>query len=92
LKEPVAGPEAGKRGLVDLILTFRDGRSWAVEIKRGLSPVLNAGFFTALDDLKPDKAFVVYGGSERYRLKPEVEAISLLDLQRELLGEREQTP
>jgi hypothetical protein len=77
---------------VDLILTFRDGRSWAVEIKRGLSPVLNAGFFTALDDLKPDKAFVVYGGSERYRLKPEVEAISLLDLQRELLGEREQTP
>ena len=71
---------------VDLVLTFRDGKSWAVEIKRGLSPVLSAGFFTALDDLKPDKAFVVYGGDDRYRLKPEVEAISLLDLQRELLG------
>jgi len=71
---------------VDLVLTFRDGKSWAVEIKRGLSPVLSAGFFTALDDLKPDKTFVVYGGDDRYRLKPEVEAISLLDLQRELLG------
>jgi len=71
---------------VDLVLTFRDGKSWAVEIKRGLSPVLSPGFFTALDDLKPDKAFVVYGGADRYRLKPEVEAISLLDLQRELLA------
>jgi hypothetical protein len=29
---------------------------------------------------------VVYGGDDRYRLKPEVEAISLLDLQREPLG------
>ena len=71
---------------VDLVLTFRDGKSWAVEIKRGLSPVLSAGFFMALDDLKPDKTFVVYGGEDRYRLKPDVEAISLLDLQRELLG------
>lgn len=71
---------------VDLVLTFRDGKSWAVKIKRGLSPVLSAGFFMALDDLKPDKTFVVYGGEDRYRLKPDVEAISLLDLQRELLG------
>jgi len=71
---------------VDLVLTFRDGKTWAVEIKRGLSPTLGSGFFLALEDLKPDKAFVVYGGDERYRLKPEVEAIPLLELQEELLG------
>lgn len=71
---------------VDLVLTFRDGKSWAIEIKRGLSPTLSSGFFSALEDIKPDQAFVVYGGDERYRLKPEVDAISLLDLQRELLG------
>jgi len=71
---------------VDLILTFRDGKSWAVEIKRGLTPVLSSGFFAALQDLKPHKAFVVYGGHERYRLKPKVEAIPLMDLQQELLS------
>jgi len=71
---------------VDLVLTFRDGKTWAVEIKRGLSPKLSSGFFLALEDIKPDKSFVVYGGDERYRLKPEVEAIPLLELQRELLG------
>ena len=70
---------------VDLVLTFRDGTSWAVEIKRGLSPVLSPGFYSALEDLKPDKTFVVYGGDERYRLKPEVEAIPLRDLQNCLL-------
>lgn len=71
---------------VDLVLTFRDGTRWAIEIKRGLSPVLSPGFYSALEDLKPDKTFVVYGGDERYRLKPNIEAIPLLDLQRELLS------
>lgn len=71
---------------VDLVLSFRDGRSWAIEIKRGLSPTLSPGFFSALEDIKPEKSFVVYGGDERYRLKPGVEAISLLDLQQKLLA------
>jgi len=71
---------------VDLVLTFRDGKTWVVEIKRGLVPVLSSGFFAALKEVKPDQAFVVYGGDERYRLKPDVEAIPLLDLQRELLS------
>jgi hypothetical protein len=32
-----------------------------VEIKRGLSPELKPGFFSALEDVAADKAFVVYG-------------------------------
>jgi hypothetical protein len=32
---------------VDFVLTFRDGKSCAIEIKRGLSPVLSPGFYSA---------------------------------------------
>lgn len=74
---------------VDLILKFRTGETWAIEIKRGLSPVLNPGFYSAVEDVAADKAFVVYGGEETYRLKPGIEAIGLKSLQAMLL-EREQ--
>lgn len=71
---------------VDLVLKFRTGETWAVEIKRGLSPALKPGFFSAVEDVAPDKAFVVYGGEETYRLKPGIEAIGLKALQEALLA------
>jgi hypothetical protein len=40
-------------------------------------------------DVAADKAFVVYGGEETYRLKPGIEAIGLRPLQEMLLA-REQ--
>ncbi len=49
--------------LVDLLLVRR---RWAVEIKRGMVPSPGRGFSTALEDTKPDRAFIVYGGTERY--------------------------
>ncbi len=70
---------------IDLILKFRNGESWAIEIKRGLSPDLSRGFYSALDDVKPTKSFVVYGGEDRFRLWPDIEAISLCLLQTTLL-------
>lgn len=70
---------------IDLVLSFRDGTSWAVEIKRGLSPSLSPGFYSAVEDVRPEMSFVVYGGDERYRLKPGIEAIPLRDLQQCLL-------
>lgn len=70
---------------IDLILKFRSGEKWAIEIKRGLSPELSRGFYSALEDVKPAKSFVVYGGDDRLRLKPEVEAISMRLLQTQLL-------
>lgn len=70
---------------IDLILKFRTGESWAIEIKRGLSPSLAPGFFLALEDVKPAKSFVVYGGDDRFKLKPHVEAIGLRLLQTTLL-------
>ncbi len=62
---------------IDLLLELpREGR-WAIEIKRGLSPKLEKGFQIACDDLKPDRCFVVYGGEDRYPIKPGVEVIGL---------------
>lgn len=69
---------------VDLVLDWPDGRVWAVEIKRSLAPKVTRGMRSALEDLKPDRSFVVYAGEERFRLDTEIEAISLIDLCSEL--------
>jgi hypothetical protein len=45
-----------------------------------LAPKLERGFHSALDDLEPERSFVVYPGGERYRLGPSTEAISLAEL------------
>lgn len=65
---------------IDLILRWADGREWAVEVKRSLAPKLERGMRSALADLAPERSFVVYPGSERYRLGPETWATGLADL------------
>lgn len=69
---------------VDLVLTWADGREWAVEVKRTLAPKLTRGMRSALDDIEPERSFIVYPGSERYRLADGVEAIDLGNLCEEL--------
>jgi predicted AAA+ superfamily ATPase len=63
---------------IDLVLDLpgRKGR-WAVEIKRGLSATPSRGFHNALEDLKPKRAFIVYGGEERYPVGESIEAVGL---------------
>jgi predicted AAA+ superfamily ATPase len=65
---------------VDLVLSWPDGRDWAIEIKRSLSPKLERGLHSALADLEPERSFVVYPGSERYKLSDATEAIDLAGL------------
>jgi len=65
---------------VDLILSGLGGREWAIEVKRSLAPKLERGFHSALTDLQPQRSFVVYPGSDRYRLGPGTEAIGLAEL------------
>ncbi|MGC1164622.1 MAG: ATP-binding protein [Solirubrobacterales bacterium] len=65
---------------VDLVLTWADGREWAVEVKRSLAPKLERGLRSALADIEPQRSFVVYPGSERYRLGAGCEAIGLAAL------------
>jgi len=65
---------------IDLVLSWRDGREWAIEVKRSAAPKLERGMRSALEDLRPERSFVVYPGRERYRLGPDTEAIGLSEL------------
>jgi predicted AAA+ superfamily ATPase len=73
---------------VDLILEFAPGRLWAIEIKRSLAPAVSKGFHSALRDLKPGAAWVVYPGGDRYSTGPGIEVIPLVALMAELRGMR----
>lgn len=65
---------------IDLLLEIPGAGLWAIEIKRGLSAKPERGFHQACEDLKPDRRFLVYSGTERYPLGGEVEAIGLHDM------------
>ncbi len=69
---------------IDLLLELPGGKVWAIEIKRGTVPKLEKGFQIALDDVEPDKAFIVYGGDERYPKGQGIEVIGLHEMASEL--------
>ncbi|OGA25748.1 MAG: ATPase [Betaproteobacteria bacterium RIFCSPLOWO2_02_FULL_65_24] len=60
---------------IDLVIERHDGQRLAFEIKLGSAPAPTRGFWSALSDLKPGAAFVVYPGKERYPLGHGVEAL-----------------
>ncbi|MEP7353021.1 MAG: ATP-binding protein [Acidobacteriota bacterium] len=65
---------------IDLLLEIPNHGLWAIEIKRGLSANPEKGFFTACEDLKPARRFLVNSGAERRAINPEIEAIGLLEM------------
>ena len=65
---------------IDLLLAWPGGELWAVEFKRSLSPKLERGFYSACEDLKPTKKWVVYPGSESYPMAAHIQAVPLHDL------------
>lgn len=73
-----------RQAAFDLLIERPDGRLWAVEIKRGRAARIEKGFHQARADLKPERAFVVYNGAERYPAAEGVEAIGLRQLADEL--------
>ncbi len=71
---------------VDLVLEFPGlTEKWAIEIKRGLTAKPKKGFYNAINDIQPDKAFVVYAGEERYPVSEGVEAIGVAEMANVLL-------
>lgn len=70
---------------IDLVLTL-PGKTgtWAIEIKRSLTARPERGFYNALDDIKPAKAFVVHAGQNRYPVTGGIEAIGLRELAQEI--------
>lgn len=66
---------------IDLVLELPVKHGlWAIEVKRSLAPKVEKGFHFACEDLKPDRRFVVYSGSEHYPLSTGIEAIDLRSL------------
>lgn len=65
---------------IDLVLAWPNGDLWAIEVKRSLNPKLERGFYSACDDIKPARKFVVYAGQEEYALAENIRAISLNDI------------
>lgn len=65
---------------IDLLLELPDGTLWAIEIKRGSSPKVDAGFHVACEDLHPAQRFVVYGGADALSMPHGIEAVSVHEL------------
>ncbi len=62
---------------IDLLLHFPDGRMWAIEIRRTLTPKPRRGFHAACADLTPEARFIVYPGDEPYPLRDSITAAPL---------------
>jgi uncharacterized protein len=61
----------------DLVLTFADQTTWAIEIKRSQAPSLQKGFYFAKEDILPSASFLIYPGTESYPVAEGVRAIGL---------------
>jgi hypothetical protein len=66
---------------IDLLLHDRRGKPIAVEIKLSAAPQVAKGFWTAMDDLRCKKGYVIYPGSDRYPLADNVTALPATDLE-----------
>ena len=69
---------------IDLVLEQADGRLWAIEIKRGLSAKPERGFYQAVEDIQPARAFLVHAGDDRYPISKDIVAIGVRRLAEEL--------
>ena len=65
---------------IDLLLNLPGHGLWAIEIKRSATRKPRRGFYSACDDLKPDRRFLVQGGHGSYPLGDRVEALGLREL------------
>ena len=75
----VAGAE------IDLVLELGAPHGvWAIEIKRSTSSGLQKGNHHALADIAPSRSFYVHGGTDRFPLAANMDAISLPALAAEL--------
>ncbi|MCF6311499.1 MAG: DUF4143 domain-containing protein [Verrucomicrobiales bacterium] len=70
---------------IDLVLDLPGGQKWAVEIKRSLAPKVSRGFYSAIEDLHPQKAFVIHAGEDEYPISQQVTAIPLTKIVTQLL-------
>lgn len=65
---------------IDLLLEVPGQGLWAIEIKRGLTGRPEKGFYSACQDLKPDRRFVVNAGHGQYPIDADTQGIGVREL------------
>ncbi|MEZ0541269.1 ATP-binding protein [Fibrella arboris] len=65
---------------IDLLLITPDGKKVAIEIKLSNAPTVSKGFYSSLDDIKPDHAFVVIPDGDSYPKDNDLWVCNLTDL------------
>jgi predicted AAA+ superfamily ATPase len=63
---------------VDLVLEFRSGETWIVEIKRSSAPTVSRGFYAAASDLGSVRKLLVAPVEQTYPMKDGIEAMNPL--------------
>jgi predicted AAA+ superfamily ATPase len=69
---------------VNLVLELPGGHLWVMKVKRGLVPKVEPGLLRVLEDLQPERAFLLYSGAERYPKGNGIEAIGVREMAQEL--------
>lgn len=64
---------------LDLLLQ-RGGKNWGVEFKVGDAPEMTKSLHIALDDLKLERAWILYPGTRRYAVHERVDVLPLRQL------------
>ena len=62
---------------VDLVADIGAGELWAIEIKRSAAPKVSKGFYSACEDLRPTRKFVVHAGAHSFPLGRGIDAVTL---------------
>lgn len=71
---------------VDLLLDMPGHGLWVMEVKRGISSRPRRGFYSACEDLKPAKRYLVYPGSDTYPVGEGVQLVGLRVLAETIRG------
>jgi predicted AAA+ superfamily ATPase len=63
---------------VDLVLEFRGGQTWVIEIKRSSAPTVSKGFYLAADDVGASRKILVAPVEDAYPIKGGIEVMNPL--------------
>lgn len=63
---------------VDLVLEFRGGETWVVEIKRSSAPTVSKGFYIAADDVHATRKLLVAPVDQPYPMRDGIEVMNPL--------------
>jgi uncharacterized protein len=63
-----------------LVIERPEGKLWAVEVKRSLSTKPARGFHQAIQDLEPERSFVIHASADGFPVAEGVEAIGVREL------------